>query len=500
MLSKSMKIAAALSYINTILTIVVAIVITPLLIKSLGVHEYGLYSLIGGVLILVSAFDFGLSGSLTRFVVKYRTEENTEKMYQTINTVQSIFFVIYIFIFIFGCAFVLLNKNSQIFSLSLIDSEKALILIAILVPTIPVIMQTALYTAICNGCEHFIFSRSAQLVKYVFRTIIILWIISLHCDSVALVAVDMLVSCLVLFSSSYYVKKCLKITTHLISPQKNILLDLVKYSFWMFIYALSLQFFWLLGQFAVAKRMSLTDVSMYSICVMLGTYYSVLVTAYSSMFMSKAMLYTVKDVSSEELCNACINFSAMNTKILLFVLGGFVVVGKIFLFLWLGNSFNYAQIDVIWLGTLLIMLGYLMPLSQIFFNQLLEARGFIKYKAMLYICNLPIAGVINFFVIAGNGVEDFIFVILVCWTFSNIVMNFIYYKIFNIDMVYFFKKVYFIRGWQAFISVLMTLIIFSGYSLTVSYFFKIGLSYLFFWMILQLLIQYANKHKMRGAI
>ena len=81
-----------------------------------------------------------------------------------------------------------------------------------------------------------------------------------------------------------------------------------------------------------------------------------------------------------------------------------------------------------------------------------------------------------------------------------IVLNFIYYKIFNIDMVYFFKKVYFIRGWQAFISVLMTLIIFSGYSLTVSYFFKIGLSYLFFWMILELLIQYANKHKMRGAI
>ena len=78
MLSKSMKIAAALSYINTVLTIVVAIVITPLLIKSLGVHEYGLYSLIGGILILVAAFDFGLSGSLTRFVVKYRIEENTE--------------------------------------------------------------------------------------------------------------------------------------------------------------------------------------------------------------------------------------------------------------------------------------------------------------------------------------------------------------------------------------------------------------------------------------
>ena len=138
--------------------------------------------LIGGILILVAAFDFGLSGSLTRFVVKYRIEENTEKMYQTINTVQSIFFVIYMFIFICGCVFVLLNKNSQIFSLSLIDSEKALILIAILVPTIPVIMQTALYTAICNGCEHFIFSRSVQLVKYVFRTIIILWVISLHCD------------------------------------------------------------------------------------------------------------------------------------------------------------------------------------------------------------------------------------------------------------------------------------------------------------------------------
>lgn len=99
---------AVISYISIFLNIVISLVYTPWMIRQVGVSDYGLYSLVGAFLSYFM-LDFGLSGTITRFIAKYRAEGDetkvsnmlgiTAKVYLIFDTIIfAILFVLYFFL------------------------------------------------------------------------------------------------------------------------------------------------------------------------------------------------------------------------------------------------------------------------------------------------------------------------------------------------------------------------------------------------------------------
>ena len=70
---------AIISYISIFLNIIISLVYTPWMINKIGVSDYGLYSLVTAFLSYF-LLDFGLSGTITRFIAKYRAEGNEVKV------------------------------------------------------------------------------------------------------------------------------------------------------------------------------------------------------------------------------------------------------------------------------------------------------------------------------------------------------------------------------------------------------------------------------------
>ena len=64
-----------LSYTLIVFDIVVGILFVPFLLRSLGDQEYGLYKLMLSTASYLSVLDFGIGGTITRYVVKFRTEQ-----------------------------------------------------------------------------------------------------------------------------------------------------------------------------------------------------------------------------------------------------------------------------------------------------------------------------------------------------------------------------------------------------------------------------------------
>lgn len=439
MFTRTIKIASLITYINIVITVIVGILITPLLIKSLGQSEYGLYSLVSGLIMLMAAFDFGLSGTVTRFVAKYRVENETKKLQDAVNTVQFIFFILYILILLAGLFYIEINQNKKILSLSDLESAKALILMAILLPSIPVSMQTAIYNAVCEGSEKFTFPRTLQLVKYIIRTALIVLAIQKNYDAVALVTIDMILALFSLIIISFYVNKSLGIHPQLIVPEFNYLKMLAEYSFWLFIWSLAMQFFWRVGQISVAESINAAAVTIYALCIMLGTYYASFISAYCTMFLPTATKQVAKSASPNDLLEVCSKIGKVNAGILFFILGGFFSTGQVFITLWVGDKLDVKDI---WLGSLLVMIGYTIPLTQSFFNQLLEAKGLVKYKAIICLLFLPVSTWIAKEYAGGYGIIGIISIMLVFWLGSQLVLNFLYFKIFKINIFKYFVKSY----------------------------------------------------------
>ena len=67
-----------LSYILIVVDILVGILFVPYLLKALGDTEYGVYKLMVSTAAYLSILDFGIGGTLTRYIVKYKTQNDKQ--------------------------------------------------------------------------------------------------------------------------------------------------------------------------------------------------------------------------------------------------------------------------------------------------------------------------------------------------------------------------------------------------------------------------------------
>lgn len=72
-----LKIGAIITYLSIAFNIIAGLIYTPWMVDQIGQSDYGIYTLANS-LISLFLIDFGLSSATSRFVAKYRAE-NDEK-------------------------------------------------------------------------------------------------------------------------------------------------------------------------------------------------------------------------------------------------------------------------------------------------------------------------------------------------------------------------------------------------------------------------------------
>mgnify|MGYP000025464816 CR=1 FL=1 len=91
--NSQIKSGAIISYLGIIISTIASLLYTPWMKNHIGDANYGLYTLAGS-LVAVFMMDFGLAASVTRFISKYKAENNVMQ----INNVMGYVFKLYIVI------------------------------------------------------------------------------------------------------------------------------------------------------------------------------------------------------------------------------------------------------------------------------------------------------------------------------------------------------------------------------------------------------------------
>ena len=181
-----------LSYTTIFLTNVIGLVLTPFIIKSLGDAEYGLYSLIGAFVGYITVLDLGLNNTIVRFVAKYRAENDKIGEERFLSTTMIIYCLISVIIAVIGI-FLYLNLD-LIFgsSLTLKEMSKAKIMFLILIFNVAITLPGGAFTAICNGYEHFVFPRIANIIRYLLRSAAVVGLLFFGGDAIGLVILEVI--------------------------------------------------------------------------------------------------------------------------------------------------------------------------------------------------------------------------------------------------------------------------------------------------------------------
>lgn len=91
-----------LLYFRMLFIMVVSLFTSRIVLNTLGIEDYGIYSVVGGVISLLGFITSSLSGASTRYIIYALGEGNIEKMSRTFGNIVVIHLILAIFILIVG--------------------------------------------------------------------------------------------------------------------------------------------------------------------------------------------------------------------------------------------------------------------------------------------------------------------------------------------------------------------------------------------------------------
>ena len=431
------KKGAILNYLTIILTNIVGLLLTPFIISKLGDSEFGLYTLIGALVGYISILDFGLSNTIIRFVAKFKAENDRKGEENFLATSMIIYIIISILVIIIGtlCYFKIedIFKNSLTFE----QIDRAKIMFIILIFNLAISLPGGTFNGICLGYEQFVFPKTVNIIRYIVRSFTIVAVLLLGGKAISMVIVDTILNIAIGTINAYYVFRKLNVRIKLHYLDKSLMKEIFHYSIWIFVWVLVGQFQWQIGQMVLGIMTNTTVVAIFSVGILLGTYYGAFSSAITGVFLPRATQMTVNNATPKELTDMMIKIGRISFILLLYILGAFILYGKQFVFLWVGEIYYDS-----WRIGVIIMLGLTFPLAQYFGTSILEARGKIAFKAIIYLIFLIIGTGSGALLVKNYGAIGMISGSVSGMILAQLFLNIYYYKMLELDMIRFFKELF----------------------------------------------------------
>ena len=241
-MKNQLKAGVVLSYITTAVSIIIQLSYMPVMIRLLGQSEYGLYSLVSGVVSYLSLFSLGFSGAYMRFFAMNRDDRtktaSLNGMFLTLFTVLAVMATI--------CGIILSFFPKQIFGdkLSAAELSKAKVLMLILVINIAASLIGCLLDSIISAHEQFVFQRIVNLVSTLISPFVTLPLLLMGYQSIMLVTVTTVLTFIRLAVNIWFCFKKIKIPVSFKNFEWSLLRKIAVFSSFLFINSIIDQINW----------------------------------------------------------------------------------------------------------------------------------------------------------------------------------------------------------------------------------------------------------------
>ena len=189
-MKNQLKAGILLSYATTGISIFIQLVYMPAMIRLLGQSEFGLYSLVSGVVSYLSLFSLGFTGAYLRFFAR----ENQKNDREGLAALNGMFILLFLLLSCAAliCGFTLSCFPRQIFGTKLSGAElqEARILMMILVVNMAICLVSGIFDSIVSAYEQFVFQRVVSLAATVMNPFLCLPLLLLGYGNVMLVVVS----------------------------------------------------------------------------------------------------------------------------------------------------------------------------------------------------------------------------------------------------------------------------------------------------------------------
>ncbi len=373
------KTGILLSYIILILNTLIQIVYTPIMLRLLGQHEYGLYTLSNGIISYLSLFDLGLSGAYLKFYAKYKSNCEDNKIIILNSTFLSVFIILSFFTVLSGFTIAFhieefLNKSLS--GLELIKAKKIMILLTL---SLGITLISNVFSSIILAHEKFIKHRSVQLLKIIFNPLISIPLMIIGYGSLALSWGTLISAFFTLIVYMHYCIKKLKCTFCLKKISKELLKEVGKFSFFIFLNDIISQINWNVDKILLGYFHGTIATAIYGVGSQIDVVYRSLSSAISSVYLPKINFLIAQMDNDHEVDKLFVKIGRIQYFLIMLVLLEYLTFGKFFIQLWAGTQYSES-----FYVALCLIVPVTIPLIQNLGIEIQRAKNKHQFRGIIY--------------------------------------------------------------------------------------------------------------------
>ena len=384
--SKSIKQGAIISYVAIFLNIAITFFYTPWMIRMIGVSDYGLYALVYS---FISYFilDFGLNQAIQRFIAKYRAEGSEDKVEKMIGITTRVYLIIDTIIFI--VLFVLYFFLSEIFTgltPTEIERLKGLYIIAGIFSVLSFMFKPM--TGAMMAYEYFVEEKALEMINRVGTVVAVCISLALGADVYALILINGAFSLLTSVIKFIVFKRKSKINIQWSYYSNVELKGIFSFSMWTFGSGLAQRLRLSLVPSVLGILSNNSEIAIFAMGMSLEAMVFNLSSAINGLFLP-TVSRMVHSNNREDLLNLMVRVGRIQLYVIGLIFSGFLILGRQFLHLWVGDEF----LDAYWV-LLLLILSNIVSLTQRIAEDLVYVENKIKDTTIrIFICSLIGLGV-----------------------------------------------------------------------------------------------------------
>lgn len=430
------KMGVIISYANMILNIVLGIFYTPFMLKQLGEHEYGIYSLAGSLTAFVTMLDLGFNQTLVRYLSKYRATGNKEEESLLLGFFMKLYSCIAVIACVLGGALLYIYPMTCKKTMSMNELHTFRIVFLVLLVNIVVSFPLCVFSAILNTYERFVYMKVVSFVcvilKYGCITIALLW----GYKSVALAVISAAASILTQLCYIIYCIRKMHLKFKFGKVENELIKEIMAFSFFIFLNIVIDYLYNNTDKLILGSVSGAVAVSVYTVGIQFTTYFQEMSTTVCGVFLPRISYLYEHDKNMQGISEMFNKVGRIQMMILFFVLSAFVAFGKGFIQLWVGETYSDAYFIA-----LIIMIPAIVPLTQNLGITILRVMNKHKYRSYMYLViailnvgiSIPLA-------MHYDGIGTAIGTCIANLLGQILFMNFFYAKIIQLDIKTYWKS------------------------------------------------------------
>lgn len=424
-----------LSYISLWINILTGILYTPIMLRMLGQHEYGIYELVNSIVAYLNLLNLGLTSSYIKFYTKEKINGTNDDISKVNGMFMQMFLVISAIALILG---ILMITNIQFIGEKYTeqDFQLARFLMFFMLINMVISFPNALFVAFMSAKEEFVYQRLIIVICNIAMPLINIPLLYNGGGSKGIIVVTSILTLVRFILNVFFCLSKLNMKFIFKDYKSGLFKELMSFTFFIFLSDVVDQLNQNIDKFLLGRLIGAVSVAIYSVGFSLKLYFTTLSWVIPEVFIPKVNRL-VEENDNKGVNTVFVNTGRMSNFVLMPVILGFIIFGKKFVCLWAGNNYSESY----YVAVILIISGYIPAIQSIGVN-IQNALNKHQIRSIVYFV-IAIANVILSIRLipkygaVGTSIGTLIAVLLG----SGIFMNMYYHKKIGLDMFEFWKEI-----------------------------------------------------------